>query len=244
MKSLEFKFVGGKTPVVFVSFYSKDFKEKLEAEDSDNFDQLAFLSSNEVKSVWLGRGMCREGWPTVQVFENGSRLEIDDIVYLYDGASPPTDEDKEEFKDLEGAEYGTVLIGSYSAMLDSHLDERIFGDIDKYFYISVEKVETYSASASVTIEVEDNWKLSDFDVVYVDMDSGGSWGESFTQEIYADTGLEQELFGIKYKGTIYEVNSEYEGGSSEWVYYEKDEDGEWNVSDEVTELMADKIGDS
>lgn len=135
------------------------------------------------------------------------------------------------------------MTGSYASMIDSHTDERIFDDIHKYFYASVEQVETYSASASVIIEVDDDWTWADFDVVYVDMDSGGGWGESFTQEIYASTNLEHELFGIKYKGTLYKVESEYEGGTSEWTYYEKDPNGDWNLSDDVTELMEEKGDD-
>lgn len=243
MKTLEFQFTGGGTPVVFVCFYNEDFKDKLKAEDANFFDQLDFLSANEAKSIWLGRGMCREGWHTVEISQDGERVDVNDHVYIYEGANPPTDDDKETFRDDNDVEYGTVLTASYSAMIDSHRDNRIFGDIDKYFYASVEKVETYSASASVTIEVEDDWKWTDFDVVYVDMDSGGSWGESFTQEMYADTNLEQELFGINYKGKLYEVQSEYEGGTSEWTYYEKDQDGNWNISDDVTELMEEKEDD-
>lgn len=243
MKKLEFKFTGGETPVVFVSFYNKDFKDKLEAEDADSFDQLDFLNANEAKSVWLGRGMCREGDPTFEVFQDGERLDVSDQVYLYEGEIPPTDEDKEFFRDMNEEEYGTVLTGTYDGMIDSHRDDRIFGDIDKYYYASVEKVETYSASASVTIEVEDDWKWTDLNVVYVDMDSGGAWGESFTQEIYASTNLEQELFGITYKGKLYEVESEYEGGTNEWSYYEKDEDGNWGISDDITELMEEKGDD-
>lgn len=246
MKTLEFQFTGGGTPVVFVCFYNEDFKDKLNAEDANFFDQLDFLSANEAKSIWLGRGMCRESDPTLQIFQDGNPVELPEDaneVFLYEGANPPTSEDKEYFMNMNDQEYGTVLIGSYDSMIDSHRDNRVFGDIDKYFYASVEKVETYSASASVTIEVEDDWKWTDFDVVYVDMDSGGSWGESFTQEMYAYTNLEQELFGIKYKGKLYEVQSEYEGGTSEWTYYEKDKDGNWNISDDVTELMEEKGDD-
>ena len=68
MKKLEFKFTGGDTPVVFVSFYNEDFKDKLDAEDADFFEQMDFLSKHQAKSIWLGRGMCREGDPTVKVF--------------------------------------------------------------------------------------------------------------------------------------------------------------------------------
>jgi len=243
MKKLEFKFKGGETPVVFVSFYNKDFKEKLEAEDPDYFDQLDFLEANEAKSVWLGRGMCNEGDPEFSLLEDGNPVELPDhaeYVFLYEGKNPPEEGDEEFFYEMNEQKYGTVLTGTYEAMLDVHKDERYFGDIDKYHYASLEKVETYNASATVTIEVEDDWKWTDFNVIYANVDSGGVWGQSFTQEIYAETGLEEELFSIEYKGKIYEVASEYEGGSNEWIYYEKDEDGNWTSSDDITKLMEEK----
>ena len=242
MKKLEFKFTGGDTPVVLVSFYNKYFKEKLEATDADNFDQLDFLTENEAKSVWLGRGMCNEGNPTVAIFEDGNPVKLPenaDEVFIYDGEIPPEEGEEEDFFEMSDQKYGTVLTGTANAMVNPHKDDRYFGDIDKYHFASVEKVETHNASGTVTIEVEDDWKWTDFNVIYVDVDSG----EGFTQEIYALTDLEQELFGIDYKGKIYEVDSDYEGGFNEWTYYEKDKDGDWSVSFKVTDLMEEKGGD-
>ena len=244
MKKLEFQFTGGETPVVFVSFYKEDFKINLLKVDPDSFDQLDFLSESEAKSIWLGRGMCQEGGPKVKVFEDGVEVDTLEDDELYQFEDDPNNEEfkkmfREHFADFDPAK---LLGGHYESSVDIHNDQRFFGDINRYKFATIETVETYSATASVIIEVEDDYKWTDFEVIFADIDTGGAWGDSFTQEVYRETNLENELLGLKYKGAFYPVDSDYEGGSSEWLYYECT-NGNWAISTEVTEKMEELLYD-
>lgn len=230
MKKLTFKFSGGNTPIVFVYFYKDDLKEKLSMATADDFDVTDFLSTNELRSIWLGRGLCREGEPTVEILQDGTPVSTleDDELYLFDGDI------------LDDEETGNILGGNYESMIDVHADPRFFGEIGEYKFAAIEKVVTSMAVATVTIDVDDAYKWSDFDLIFLDVDTGGSWGESFTQIVYSETGLENELFGIKYKGQFYPLDCEYEGGVSEWTYYECT-DGAWESSFEITNIIEELV---
>ena len=246
MKKLTFNF-SGKDKIVFVNFYNEKFKSDLEAADADNFNQLDFMSEHEAKSVWIGRGLGTEGGVhiTSLTIDNNEKDVFEQHfgehrLFLFDG-DPSIKEDQTEFEEVEGVAYDTVLIGTYDASIDISKDSKFFGDADKYKFATIEIVENYKASGSVTIEVEEDWKSTDFQVIFADVDTGGGWGDSFTQEVYRITGLEKEPLSIVYRGKFYEIDCEYEGGSNEWYYFEN-KDGAQEESYEI-EALFDEMDD-
>ena len=247
MKKLKFNFQG-KDKIVFVTFYNEKFKKDLESADTVDFDQLDFMSEHETKSVWIGRGLGIEGSPhiTSLTIDNDDEDVLqeyfgENALFLFDG-DPNNEDDQKQFKEVEGCSYHSCLIGTYNDSIDISKDNRFFGDADHHKFATIEIVENYNASGTVTVEVEDDWKTTEFQIIFADVDTGGGWGDSFTQEVYRITGLEKEPLCIQYKDKLYEIDCEYEGGSNEWYYFEN-KDGSWEESYEIKAKFDEKMGE-
>ena len=247
MGKLTFKFAG-QEKIVFATFYNNEFKKQLQSASESDFNQLDFMSEHETKSVWIGRGLGTEGRAhitSLTVDDNDEDVKSEHFeenrILLFDG-DPSSTEDQQEFEEVEQVTFGKVLIGTYDESIDISKDNNFFGDADQYSFATIEIVETIKASGSVTIETEADWQTTDFRVIFADVDTGGGWGDSFTQEVYRITGLEKEPLGIQYKDKFYEIDVEYEGGSNEWYYFEN-KDGTWEESYEIEALFDEKMDD-
>lgn len=235
MKNVQIN-INGNSLLAYVTFYNDDILTKLNEMDEDEYDFIDFSGSNEKKSVFLGRGFCEDGslWLDVSVddealFHGG--------VYLIDYENAPIEEIKEQFQADYGddEEYEDCLVARQSDCLDA--DNHFFADASEYKYCSLETVECYKSPDTISIEVDDDFKLSDLSLVLLDVDSGDDG--SITQNLYAFTRLEKQAFGIKYKGKFFEFyGGEDEGGSNEIHWFERN--GEtWTES----EVIQERIGE-
>lgn len=241
MKKITFNFKGD-DKIVFVNLYGKNFLDDLRISEIDNFDQRDFLAKHEEKSFWVGRGLGTEGnlqISSVEIDGNDKNMLWDnfesDHVYVFDG-DPSKREDQDAFEKIYGVRNEKVLIGVSGTNIDISEDADWFSDADKYMFATIEIVSNLDARGSVTIEVEANWKPADFNIIFISVDTGGLWGESFTQEVFRITGLEDEPIGIEYKGKVHFIENEYMGGNNEW-YYLENLDGKWVESLEIEGLF-------
>lgn len=214
----------GYSPISYVSCYDDEFKNKLTEFADESFDQEDFFSEHLLFSKWVGRGLDADNDVSVVISEDGKEdRQLTIAIY-------------EDSLEDEIGSADKHMGAKHSDMIDIGADDQFFGHVDKYNFASIELVETHEASASVIIDVDERWHIGELNVVCVDIDSAGSFAELFYQE----AGIEKEVAGIRYKGTLYQFDHEYEGGHSNWTYLEKDEDGEWHHSYEIGSLIDEK----
>jgi len=217
-KKLTFNFKGYST-ICFVSFYNDQFKDDLNKIEKDNFDHLDFLQEHELKSFWLGKGMNNESEPkpTVEILENDKPIQLkSNDVFIYDG-DYSNEDDQKSFEEINGHKYNEVLTGSYNSMLDLGYDKNYLANTKDYQFAVIERFNPYEAKASIVIDVDDNYSIADFEIIWLDFDSNG-----FAGVVYSYTGLENEIVGIKYKDKIYDLDpGEHNGPGSEYIYFEK-----------------------
>ena len=193
-KKITFNFKGYST-TCFVIFYNEHFKDDLDKIEKDNFDHLDFLQEHELKSLWLGKGMNSESEPkpSVEIFENDIPIQLKSNSVIYDGDYSDED-DQKNFEELQGHKHSEVLTGSYDSMLDLGYDENYLANTSDYLFAAIEKFQPEEAKASIVINVDDEYSINDFEVIWLDFDSSG-----FAEEVYSNTGLEKEILASSIK---------------------------------------------
>ena len=233
MKNVQIN-ITGNSLLAYVTFYNDDILTKLNEMDEGEYDFIDFSGSHEKKSVFLGRGFCEDGSLWLDVSVDDEEL-FHGGVYLIDYENAPIEQIKEQFQADYGDDekYEECLVARQSDCL--YADNHFFADASEYKYCSLETVECYKSPNSISIEVDDNFKLSDLRLVLLDVDSGDTG--SITQKLYAYTRLEKQAFGIKYKGKFFEFfGGEDEGGSNEICWFERN--GEtWTDSEAIQERI-------
>jgi hypothetical protein len=114
-----------------------------------------------------------------------------------------------------------------------------FLNANKYKYCSLEKVECVESISVINIEVEHDFKLTDLSIVFTYMDDGDE--DSITQNLYQETGFENQVFGIKYKGVFYRFGGGEVGGGNEFFWYENN-DNSWAPSSEISSRIEELCG--
>ena len=215
MKHLEVS-INGNSLLAYVTFFNEDILMKLNEMDEGENDFIDFSSVHEKKGVFLGRGFCEDGSLSLCVSVDGAEL-FHGGIYLIDYEDASVEEIKEQFQADYGddEEYEKCLVARQSDCLDA--DNHFFADASKYKYCSLETVECYKSPDTINIEVDDDFKLSDLNLVLLDVDSGDSG--SITQELYSATRLEKQVFGIKYKGEFFEFYGGNDEGGSNEIYW-------------------------
>ena len=238
MKKIELT-IEGQSLIANITFYDGEILKNLQETEEGEFDLLDFISEYQKHDVMLGRGFCTECEPIIKV------LCGDEVLYkggIYKKYSDPNDDIskiKKDFKEENDVEYDDVISGFGDFERNLNTDAHFFKNINTYKYCSLEKVECIAANSSVCIEVEDDFKLSDLEIIFMAMDSGDN--NSLSQRLYEETGLEAEVFGVKYKKVFYEFEgNDYTGGDSEFVWL-KNNDSTWMPACEI-ESRIEELG--
>lgn len=235
MKHLEVS-IKGNSRLAYVTFYNDDILMKLNEMDEGEFDFIDFSSENGKKSVFLGRGFCEDGSLSLCVSVDGVEL-FHGGLYLIDYEDASVEEIKEQFQADYGddEEYEKCLVARQSDCLDA--DNHFFADASKYKYCSLETVECYKSPDTINIEVDDDFKLSDLNLVLLDVDSGDSG--SITQKLYLATGLEKQAFGIKYRDKFFEFYGGNDHGGSNEIYWFERNGAMWTESETISERIEE-----
>lgn len=233
MKQIEVS-IKGNSPLAYVTFYNHDILMKLNEMDEGEYDFIDFSSAHVKKSVFLGRGFCGDGSLSFGVSLEGEEL-FHGGIYLIEDEDFSVDEIKEQFQAAYGddEDYEKCLIARQSDCLEA--DNHFFADASKYKFCSLETVKCYKSLDTISIEVDDDFKLSDLSLVLLSVDTGAIG--SITQELYYATRLESQGFGIKYKDKFFEFyGGNDEGGSNQIYWFERN--GEtWTESEVITERI-------
>ena len=235
MKHVEVS-IKGNSLLAYVTFYNGDILMKLNEMEEGEYDFVDFNSENGKKSVFLGRGFCEDGSLSLGVSVDGDEL-FHGGIYLIDYEDAPVEEIKDQFQADYGEdeEYEKCLVAWQSDCIDA--DNHFFADASKYKYCSLETVECYKSPDTISIEVEDGFKLSDLNLVLVDVDSGDSG--SITQKLYPATRLEKQAFGIKYKGKFFEFYGGNDHGGSNEIYWFERDGATWTESETISDRIAE-----
>ena len=222
--------VQGKSPLVYLTFYNDDFEKNLAKINSEelSYNYNDFLQENEVESLNPGQGL-EIGPDSVKVYKN-NELIYEDFEYVED-----VEEENTHPPIILGSEFDAevtnVLSHKQNIEVSSFWTE--FSDFtQKYNYCSIEKVECYKATGTVTIDIEEDIvpHYKDFEWVTMRYDSGGLAAELVSY------GIDTSLIGVKYKNTFYKFDCTNEGGSNEIDFYKK-VDGQWEWSEEINEKI-------
>ena len=222
MKTIDIS-ISGNSLLAYVNFFDGEITNRLKEISEGSFDFVDFVSQHEKYSVFLGRGFCMEEEPVIKVIVQGKKI-YSGPVYMntYDYAEPK--EMRKEFKDEEGVNYDDVISGINDDECDA--DVHFFSEANQYAYCSLETVICYKSKSTVTIEVDDDFKLSDLKIKFMDVDTGDK--KSITQKIYHTTNLEIQVYGVSYKEEFFEFEGgEDEGGANEIYWFAKNNDGIW-----------------
>jgi hypothetical protein len=235
MKNIEVS-IKGNSLLAYVTFYNDNILVKLNEMDESEYDFIDFSSAHEKKSVFLGRGFCEDGSLSLGVSVDGEEL-FHGGIYQIDYEDAPVEEIKEQFQADYGddEEYEKCLVARQGDCLDA--ENYFFVDASKFKYCSLEIVECYKSTDTISIEVDDDFTLSELKLVLLDVDTGDS--DSITQKLYSVTRLEKQVFGIKYKGKFFEFyGGNDEGGSNEIYWFERN--GEtWTESEAISERIEE-----
>jgi hypothetical protein len=197
--------------------------EKLNEIDENDYDFVDFSSQNQQYSVFLGRGFCMDQDPNIIVTHQGEEI-YNGPIYLNDCDFGDPAEMRVDFENEHDVKYDEVLSGTNDETYDA--DTHFFENATQYAYCSLETVVCYKSQSTVTIEVDDDFKLSDLKIKFMDVDTGDTG--SITQEIYQVTDLESQVYGIEYKGEFYEFEGgEDEGGTNAIYWFTKNADDQW-----------------
>jgi len=233
MKTVEVK-ITGNSLLAYVSFYDAEILDRLTEMEEGEYDFLDFSAEHKKFEVFLGRGFGDEGDLNFSVLVNGEEILETEIIYA-DYGDEPIEEIKALFLDEQDMEYDESLSAKSSGIHGG--DKHFFSQVNRYTYCSLETVQCDEATDSITIEVDDDFKLSDLDVQVVMVDSGGDG--SISQLIYGETGLEGQVIGVQYKGNFYEfTGGNDEGGLNEIFWYKKDETG-WGAADDLKDRIEE-----
>ena len=235
MKTVEVH-IKGNSLLAYVTFYDEDILSKLNEIDEGEYDFIDFCSEHEKGGAFLGRGFCEDGNLNLKVSVDSTEVFDDGLYFIDDGRGTDSlAQLQERFQDVYGDDenYEKCLVARSSESLEA--DSHFFADADKYKYCSLETVQCYKSPYTIKIEAEDDFKLSDLSLVVVDVDSGDTG--SITDKLYACTGLEKQVLGIKYRGEFFEFHGgEDEGGSNQIHWYERNGD-KWTGSEAIEERI-------
>lgn len=231
MKTVEIE-INGDSLLAYVSFYDKSILKKLQKIDEGDFDFVDFCSQNQKESKFIGRGF--------DVDSAEFSLKIDGIE-IYSGkalCNECYDDDHsvigEEFEKQHGRQFDSSLSFSDKKIIESDL--YFFNNVNKFSYCSIETVECYNSRDLLTIHVDDSFKMSDIEVVVVSIDSGDDG--SIAQHVYSQTDLENQIVGVNYKNKFFEFKGgNDEGGANELHWFENDGEGNWDESEDLSEII-------
>jgi hypothetical protein len=235
MKNIQIT-IKGKSQFAYIAFYDAEILGKLNEIEDGEFDLLDFIQEHskydeKCESV-LGHGFCMEYDPIIKVCNGGTELYNGKIYQTeYDGDISKM---KTVFKQDYGVEYDDVISNGDEEMLG--VDSCFFSNANKYKYCSLEKVECIESISSIDIEVEDDFRLTDLKIIFTCMDDGAE--DSITQNLYQETGFENQVFGIKYKGVFYRFGGQEVGGGNEFFWYENNNNS-WAPSSEISSRIEE-----
>ena len=237
MKTLRFEFTGD-SKLVYLYLFEVDVVEKLQELEEGEYDFIDFWMEHASKDLIIGNGLDLEGDLDAYVFLDEELLYSGRIHQIDTKATDPEKLEAEfqEVVDDPELHYPNALtINAYKSSELRDGADFFLSDESKYLCAVIETVECDNATGTATLEVADDFDLSDVRPVVVNIDTGDS--TSLMQEIYRHTGLELQLEKLLYGGKAYEVDSgENEGGWSELSFYKRTPEG-WVYCDEAHELI-------
>jgi len=230
MKTVEIT-VTGNSLLAYVTLYDEDILEKLN--DIEQFDFVDFRNGHEKKSVFLGRGFCETGSLTSEVSVDSVKIFNGDYFWDEDYQGETYEEKIATIKEEDNVDYESCLIAPAKESLD--ISDHYLTDVDKFKYCSLETVQCYKSVDKIIIEAEDDFKITDLDLILIDTDSGGRG--SLEHSLYSYTNLEKQVLGVKYKGQFFEfLGGNDEGGSNEIYWFERNGDT-WAETEAIHERI-------
>ena len=230
MKTVEIN-ISGDSLLAYVTFYDEDILEKLN--DIEQYDFINFSTEHTKKSVFLGRGFCETGNLISEVSVDGVKIFSGDYFWDEDCYGETYEEKIATIKEEDNVDYENCLIAPAEGSLE--ISDHFLTDVDKFKYCSLETVRCYKSADTIIIEAQDDFKITDLDLILIDTDSGGRG--SLGHSLYSFTNLEKQVLGVKYKGEFFEFyGGEDEGGSNEIYWFERNGD-KWTDSEAIQERI-------
>ena len=233
MKTVEVK-ITGNSLLAYVSFYDAEILDRLSEIEEGEYDFLDFSAEHKKFEVFLGRGFGNEGDLSLSVLVDGEEVLETEVIFA-DYGDQPTEEIKALFLDEHDVEYDDSLSAKSSGIHDA--DKYFFGQVNRYTYCSLETAQCDEAYDSISIEVDDDFKLSDLNIQVVMVDSGADG--AISQLIYGETGLEGQVIGVEYKGRLYEFMGGNDKGGSNDIFWYKREKTLWGAADELVDRIEE-----
>lgn len=238
MKTLRFKFTGD-SKLVYLYLFKVDVVEKLKELEEGEYDFIDFWMEHASKDLIIGDGLDVAGNLHAYVYVDDELLYSGGI-YSMDISTTDADELEAEFQeevcdpDLNYLDALTTNLSAPGELIKG--TDYFLADESDYSYAVIESVECDGATGTVSLNVADDFRLSDIRLVCAHIDSGGE-KNSLMQDIYRNTGLELQLIKLLYGGKSFEIDSgENEGGWNELSFYKRTTDG-WEYCDEAHELI-------
>jgi hypothetical protein len=231
MKNIQIT-IEGKSQFAYVAFYDAEILGKLNEIEDGEFDLLDFIQEHSKDDEIIGHGFDLDYHPIIKVCDGG--------IELYNGKIHLTEYDgdiskmRTVFKEDYGVEYDDVISNGDEKILGA--DSYFFSNANKYKYCSLEKVECIESISSIDIEVEDDFRLTDLKIIFMAVDDGAE--DSITFKVYRETGLDIQVFGIKYKGVFYRFGGQEVGGGNEFFWYENNNNS-WAPSSEISSRIEE-----
>ena len=246
MKTVTLEFQGNSS-LVYAYFFGDDLLKALEEQDAASFDFTELLQSSQVKAdMFLGKGLNIEGDLTIKISAAEDVLYEGEIhsfdQYGHDFSSLKDDEFK-QLKEEFSEDYEGMLFENTVTHNPSDEKERRYGadfwlnDVEDHKYCIIEVVECYWAKATTDLKVDQQFKPIDIRPIFSEFDD-----EGLMEKVYAETGLESELVGFRYKNEDYFISAEEnEGGTNTFHFFENSDD-EWSHSASL-DIAIDNLSD-
>lgn len=236
MKTVEVN-IRGNSLLAYVTLYDEGILEKLN--DIEQYDFVNFRNEHEKKSVFLGRGFCETGSLTSEVSVDGVKIFSGDYFWDEDDQGETYEEKIANIKEENNVDYESCLVAPAKNSLDCA--NHFLRDVGKFKYCSLETVQCYKSVDMIKIEVEDDFKISDLDLILIDTEGGGRGSlpgsVSLADNLYSYTNLEKQVLGVKYNGQFFEFfGGDDEGGSNQIYWFERNGDT-WAETEAINERI-------
>ena len=230
--------VSGDSDIVWAHFLGDDAQDYFANKRGEEFDTLDFLQCCSERSALVCHGLNTEGSLRLSVLCNDRLIYTGPLVEVEFDEADSAEAIRAEISEWTEFDFDKVVSHNLASEADRlSAGELHFSDIDGFKYCVLEVVGSVSSVGRISLQLENEFRLSDLRAVVSDVDSGGEG--SLINWIYSYTSLETELCGFRIFDDYHELPvGEYSGGWSDWSYLENS-DRQWRRSEEL-ELLIDQ----
>ena len=207
-KTINIKLTGNSS-ISQVFFFDRNIVDILNNFDGDSFS--GYLLKAAADSEYFARGFSDAGDLNVEVSDGDNVLYSGTVLVDEAEQDASPEEVRQQFFDDNGEVYDEALsFNDWARVAPDHYMQ----DRSKYTYCIARNVDLdgYGAIAEFNLEVSNDFKMSDLQVLMGDFDGGGTtpqkWAHDLIYSFYNKGGVEAEVLGVKYDDGVHLITSE------------------------------------